>query len=346
MNYFCIWVQLPNVIFNSMTTACIIILNWQNWQDTVACLNTLIQLKSSLPFKIIVCDNGSQDDSFSQLSRWAYQHFPSDCHIFNAVQDAANLSKNLSNNHAKFTLIQTGKNLGFAGGNNVGIRYAMTDPDCEYLWILNNDTLVAENALEMLYCSAQHRPDVALFGSTVVDFSHPTVVQCAGGCRYFPWLTRFQNVFGGQSLHFVLSQPENIKLDYVYGAAMFIRTDVVRRIGILNEEYFLFYEELDYTHRLKQQGLQIGWCKLSVVYHKCSATIGQPQQNNKAQLRRATYYENLSTLKYTKNFHPLLLPWVLPFRFLVKFALFVVRRQHFLFPALLAAYRDFIFPRH
>lgn len=324
-----------------MTTACIILLNWQNGQDTIACLNSLIQLKSTLPFNIIVCDNDSQDDSFSQLSLWAQQHLPKDHHIFDAVQDAANLSKNLSNNHAKFTLIQTGKNLGFAGGNNVGIRYAMTDPNCDYLWILNNDTVVAENALEMLYCAAQHRPNIALFGSTVVDFFHPTVVQCAGGCRYFPWLTRFQNVFGGKSLHCVLSQPENIKLDYVYGAAMFIRMDAVRRVGLLNEEYFLFYEELDYTHRLKQLGLQIGWCKLSLVYHKCSATIGHSRQKDQAKLWRATYYENLSTLKYTKNFHPRLLIWVLPFRFFVKTALFIVRRQLFLFPSLLAAYRDF-----
>lgn len=324
-----------------MTTACIILLNWQNWQDTVACLNSLILLKTSLPFTIIVCDNGSQDDSFSQLSQWAQQHFPNNSHTFDAVQDGADLSKNHSNHHAKFTLIQTGKNLGFAGGNNVGIRYALTDPNCEYLWILNNDTVVAENALEMLYCCAQHRPDIALFGSTVVDFHQPNIVQCAGGCRYVPWLTRFQNVFGGKSLQFVLSQPENIKLDYVYGAAMFIQTAAVRRIGVLNEEYFLFYEELDYTRRLKQQGLQVGWCKLSVVYHKCSATIGQPKQNNRAKLQRANYYENLSTLKYTKNFHPRLLIWVLPFRFLVKTALFIVRRQLFLLPSLLAAYRDF-----
>jgi GT2 family glycosyltransferase len=324
-----------------MNKISIIILNWQNWQDTLACLDSLRQLESSASFAIIVCDNDSQDDSVAQISHWAQQHFPQNHAFINPTQNVVHLSKNLSNSHAKFTLIQTGKNLGFAGGNNVGIRYALTNPTCEYLWILNNDTTVAQNALETLHTCAQQRPDIALFGSTIVDFYHPTVVQCAGGCRYFPWLTVFKNVCGGKSLHFVNQQSENIKLDYIYGASMFLRVTAVQQIGLLNEEYFLFYEELDYTHRLKQHGQRIGWCKHSIVYHKCSATIGQPRQNDKTKLQRANYHENLSTLKYTKNFHPYLLIWVMPFRFFVKSLLFMMRRQFFLFSSLIAAYRDF-----
>jgi len=319
-----------------MNKISIIVLNWQNWQDTLACLDSLRQLESSASFSIIVCDNDSQDDSVAQISHWAQQHFPQN----HTIADAT--SQDGSYPHAKFTLIQTGENLGFAGGNNVGIRYALTDPTCEYLWILNNDTTVAQNALETLYTCAQQRPHIALFGSTIVDFYHPTIVQCAGGCRYFPWLTVFKNVCGGKSLHFVNQQSENIKLDYIYGASMFMRVAAVQQIGLLNEEYFLFYEELDYTRRLEQQGQHIGWCKSSLVYHKCSATIGQPRQNDKTKQQRANYYENLSTLKYTKNFHPYLLIWVLPFRFFVKSLLFVMRRQFFLFPSLIAAYRDFL----
>ena len=325
-----------------MNKISIIVLNWQNWQDTLACLDSLRQLESSANFSIIVCDNDSQDDSVAQISHWAQQYFPQDHAFLNPMQDAVRLSKNLSNSHAKFTLIQTGENLGFAGGNNVGIRYALTNPTCEYLWILNNDTTVAQNALETLYTCAQQRPHIALFGSTIVDFYHPTIVQCAGGCRYFPWLTVFKNVFGGEYLDFVNVQPETIKLDYVYGASMFLRVTAVQQIGLLNEEYFLFYEELDYTRRLKKLGQNIGWCKHSVVYHKCSATIGQSRQNDKTKQQRANYYENLSTLKYTKNFHPYLLIWVMPFRFFVKSLLFVMRRQFFLFSSLIAAYRDFL----
>ncbi|MEZ5672397.1 MAG: glycosyltransferase family 2 protein [Thiotrichaceae bacterium] len=328
-----------------MATVCIILLNWQNGQDTLACLNSLIQLDSSIDFSIIVCDNDSQDDSVAQITHWAQQHFPQDYLTIPPTQNAAYLGKNLSNNHAKLTLIQTGSNLGFAGGNNVGIRYALTNPTCEYLWILNNDTTVAQNALETLYTCAQQRPHIALFGSTIVDFYRPTVVQCAGGCRYFPWLTRFQNVWGEKSLDFVSTQSETEKLDYIYGASMFLRVAAVRQVGLLNEEYFLFYEELDYTRRLAQHGQTIGWCKLSLVYHKCSATIGQPQQNDQTKLQRANYYENLSTLKYTKNFHPYQLIWVLPFRFTIKSLLFMMRRQLFLFPSLLAAYRDFLITR-
>jgi GT2 family glycosyltransferase len=328
-----------------MNKVIIIILNWQNWQDTLECLDSLRQLETSMPFAIIVCDNDSQDDSVTQISHWARQHFPQNHAIIDATPPTAHFSNPPPKPHAQFTLIQTGENLGFAGGNNVGIRYALTDPTCEYLWILNNDTTVAQNALETLCTCAQQRPRIALFGSTIVNFYRPTIVQCAGGCRYFPWLTRFQNVLGGKSLDIVNAQPETVKLDYVYGAALFLRVVAVRHVGLLNEEYFLFYEELDYTRRLKNQGYPIGWCKSSVVYHKGSATIGQPQQNDKAKQQRANYYENLSTLKYTRNFHPSLLIWVLPFRFLVKSGLFIVRRHYFLFPSLIAAYRDFFKPR-
>lgn len=325
-----------------MNKISIIILNWQNWQDTLACLDSLRQLQSTVPFSIVVCDNASQDDSVAQILHWGQQHFSQHHRFIDAIQNEPNLSNNPSKIHATFTLIQTGNNLGFAGGNNVGIRYALSDASCEYLWILNNDTIVDQYALQRLYDCAQQHPDIALFGSTIVDFYQPDTVQCAGGCRYSPWLTRFQNVLGGKSLHFVKQQPEDIQFDYVYGASMFLRVTTVKHIGLLNEEYFLFYEELDYTRRLKKAGQHIGWCKLSVVYHKCSATIGQARQRDRAKLQRANYYENLSTLKYTRNFHFPLLFWVFPFRFFVKSILLITRRQFFLFPSLLAAYRDFL----
>ncbi len=322
----------------------IILLNWQNWPDTVACLESLRSLVYPGPIGLIVCDNASQDDSEAQILQWARQHYTSsEIGLFEVkpglpfpeVQSAA-LSP-------PFVFIQTGANLGFAGGNNVGIRYALACQQFDYLWLLNNDTITDPCALlNLCNCAAQF-PDMALFGSTLIEYYQRDTVQCAGGCRYFPKLTIFRQVYQGLTVAEVMQQNEkDITLDYVSGAAMFLRTVAVQKVGLLNEEYFLFYEELDYTQRLKRHGYQIGWCKDSLVYHKGSATVGSKREGNRDKLTRANYYENLSTLKYTANFYPGLLPWVMVIRFVLKALAVMSRGEFYLVRPLVRAYRDFI----
>lgn len=367
----------------------IIVLNWQGWRDTLVCLDSLRSLVQKVPISLIVCDNGSSDDSFAQILNWAQQYYmSSQMAIFDLEKEArseglgvrgkdiegvrskeqgvmslgglgktGNHSKfqekwpsinsinNINTNHPlPFVLIQTGANLGFAGGNNVAIRYALSTQQYEYLWLLNNDTVVDANALSALYEYAALHPQFALLGSTVIDYYQRDRVQCAGGCRYWPLLTIFKPVFGGQPLSWVMQYNVlvPIRLDYVFGAAMFLRVASVQKVGLLNEEYFLFYEELDYSQRLKQQGYQIGWCQKSLVYHKGSASIGTVRENHQEKLQLANYYENLSTLKYTVNFYPRWLPLVMFSRFVGKSLALISRRDFYLFTPLFRAYRDFI----
>jgi len=355
----------------------IIVLNWQGWRDTLVCLDSLRSLVQKVPISLIVCDNGSSDDSFAQILNWAQQYYTSsEMAVFDlgkegvrgkeqegvrskeqGVRSLGGLGKtgnhskfqekwpsinninNINTNHPlPFVLIQTGANLGFAGGNNVAIRYALTTQQYEYLWLLNNDTVVDANALSALYEYAALHPQIALLGSTVVDYYQRDRVQCAGGCRYWPLLTIFKPVFGGQPVSWVMQYNVPIRLDYVFGAAMFLRVAAAQKVGLLNEEYFLYYEELDYSQRLKPQGYQIGWCQKSLVYHKGSASIGSVRENKQL----ANYYENLSTLKYTANFYPRWLPLVMLSRFVGKSFALISRRDFYLFAPLFRAYRDFM----
>ena len=327
----------------------IIVLNWCGWRDTLACLESLQKLIAPFSITIIVCDNASSDDSFQQILNWAQQHYSvSEINVFSQeTEDKGQMRRKLPLSPAPFplypvpfVLIQTGANLGFAGGNNVGIRYALSQ-GYEYLWLLNNDTVVDAHALSTLYEYAVVHPQITLLGSTVIDFYQTEKVQCAGGCRYFPLWTIFKPVLGGQSVSAVMQHDETISLDYVYGAALFLKADAVKKVGLLNEAYFLFYEELDYAQRLKQQGYEIGWCKKSLVYHKGSASVGSVKEGNQEKLRRANYYENLSTLKYTANFYPQLLPLVMITRFLGKSLALILRRDFYLFAPLFQAYWDF-----
>ena len=205
--------------------------------------------------------------------------------------------------------------------------------------------MVDAHALSALSKYVTIHPQVALLGSTIIDYYQPDTVQCAGGCYYSPMLTVFKSVLGGQPLDKVMQNDETISFDYVYGAAMFFKVEAMRKVGLLNEEYFLFYEELDYSQRLKQHGYDIGWCKNSFVYHKGSASVGSTHEGNRDKLWQANYHENLSSLKYTANFHKYLLPIIMIVRFLGKSLALIRRGDFYLFAPLLKAYRDFIFPK-
>jgi len=301
---------------------CTIVLNWNNWHDTKRCLESLRPLAYLRLTDIIVCDNHSDDDSWFRISHWGKNNFPY--------------------SGQRFTLLQSGANLGFGGGMNIGIRHALTCQRYAFLWLLNNDTQVSEASLQALLHCAKQQPQTGIWGSTVTDMQAPYPVQTAGGFLYNPWLTRIRPHFAGKDAKQVMMLPANsVRLDYVYGAAMFIRCEALERVGLLCEDYFLFYEELDFCRRLQQAGYHLSWCPASLVFHQGSATIGTPAQGNRAKLRLANYYENFNSLRFTARFHPKILPIAWAARLVLKSLLLTVRGQFYLFAPLLAAYRDF-----
>ncbi len=318
---------------------CIILLNWNGWQHSLHCLDSLRPLLHDTHIRLILCDNGSNDDSWRHLRNWMQQAFaPDELAIWEKA--AAQTDKPPVNSaQARGTLLQTGGNLGFAGGMNAGLRHLLRYFACDYVWLLNNDLDIAADALQALLACSQAQPHWGMIGSTLLDAHDRRTVQCAGGCHYYPLLTLFRNLGQGLTFEQALELPDQ-RLDYAQGAALWLKTEALHKIGLLNEEYFLFYEELDYAQRLRRAGYAIGWCRHSRVYHLGSASIGARSQD-KAKLRRATYYENLSTLKYSRNFHPRWLWLIMPLRFVLKSLALLLRRQFFLFPALLQAYLDF-----
>ncbi len=313
----------------------IIVLNWNGWQHTLPCLDSLLPWVERGMAHLIVCDNASSDDSWARLHAWCQHSEP------------------------QITLVQTGHNLGFAGGMNVGLRLALARGGYEFVWLLNNDTLAEANSLDALLRCAQARPQVGLWGSTVAGMDYR--VQTAGGCRYNPWLTIFRNLRQGEDARTLLHEGgnaaedgnaatdgRNVRLDYVYGAALFAPMTSFQRVGLLAEDYFLFYEELDLCRRLRRAGLELAWCPASLVLHHGSASVNgdtaTPPQHSHSQRSsrlRANYYENLSTLKFTARFHPRLFPIAYVLRFTLKTLALLVTGRMYLWPALWHAYRDF-----
>lgn len=320
-----------------MPEVCAIILNWNGWQDTIECLDSVLLLKPCIE-TIIVCDNASSDVSREKILYWAGKHYnSSSILVLDQDTDIAGKSPPF-----QFVFIQNHSNLGYAAGNNTGIRFVLSQGAYEYVWILNNDTVVHPQALSGLLVYARSHPDVGILGSTVVHFVRKDRVQCAGGCRYYPLTTIFCPLFEGEILDDILCHRPKVRLDYVYGTSMFLRAKVFEGVGLLNEEYFLFYEELDFCERAKRAGFEIGWCPDSIVFHKGSSTIGRSDSSDSRRITFANYHENLSTLKFTRRFYPWALPIALVCRFVGKLIMIAKRREWYLIRPLIKAYLDFM----
>jgi GT2 family glycosyltransferase len=320
----------------------IIVLNWNRPIDTVECLESLLPYVKQQIATIICCDNGSTDNSLTIIRSWAKERFPSP--FVNEEWTGDDFSQRSKT--PGFILISVDVNRGYAAGNNIGIRCAIKMGGLDYLWILNNDTVVEKNALPELIAAAESFNSIGIFGCTLVDYDNPEAVQCAGGCRFYPLVTIMKNVFQGKKLYDVLNFKKNIRLDYISGASMFMRSSIPEQIGLLNESYFLYYEEIDYAKRLKiRTNYDIGWCKKSIVLHKGGVSTNRRSKKDSSGSWLSNYHENFSTLLYTLNQHRNLLPVAAPFRLTMKLATLVIFRRWRSFDPLIKAYWDFFFQK-
>lgn len=210
----------------------VVLLNWNGWQDTVKCIESLKSL--TYPnYEIVVLDNSSTDDSVAR------------------IREA----------HPDVTLIETGANLGFAGGNNVGIRYAL-DRGADYIWLLNNDTKVFANTLEALVTVAEDDHTIGILGSPIYEMDEPEILQ----------------TWGGGHINMVLGRATRCKKgdipDYVTGASMFVRGKVFDTVGLLDDKFFMYWEDADFSLRATKYGWKIYVEPQARVLHKESASVG------------------------------------------------------------------------
>ena len=213
-------------------------------------------------------------------------------------------------------LVHNGGNRGFAAGCNSGLRIAVGMPGVDFVWLLNNDTRVEPGSLAALVEEAGACPS-AVIGATVVRGDSPDVLQVAGGYRYQSALTRIRPNHAGLPRDLVESAPD-LAMDYVYGASMFFSTGLLREVGLLDETFFLFYEELDFCRRAVALGATLRWCRRCVVVHSESAAIGRGRLASVEQKKTAAYHEARSTILFTRKHHPAFIPLVLGVRLIVK----------------------------
>lgn len=219
----------------------IIIVNWNGKKDTIECLNSLQTIEFD-NFDVLVVDNGSVDDSVQEISR----RFP------------------------EVTVVATGKNLGFAEGNNIGILDAIKR-GAEYVFLLNNDTVVDQNILNALYRASRCVNDGAIIGAKILYYSDPTMIWYAGA-RWDSRHLKFHHI--GLREHDGEAYEKIAETDYICGCALFAHVNIFERVGLLDERFFLMFEETDFCYRAQRQGYRCIIVPEGKVFHKISVSFG------------------------------------------------------------------------
>ena len=215
----------------------LITLNWNRCEDTLACLDSL-QALTYPNCRILVVDNGSTDNSVAAVQT----SFP------------------------EVKLIETGRNLGFAGGFNMGIRYALSQ-GAEYTFLLNNDTLVDPALLDDLLKYA--RPEVGLMGPAIFYVDAPERIWSTGGGLH-PILMEMTGNHGRKQ-----ALPRTpIERKFLSGCALLIRREVFERVGLLDERFFMYYEDLDFSVRAGAAGFRLLLVPQARLWHKVSISSG------------------------------------------------------------------------
>lgn len=210
-----------------------IVLNWNKATDTLACLRSLDE-QTYPNCEALVVDNGSQDGSVARVRR----RFP------------------------QVTVLELAENLGYAGGNNRGIEYALRQ-GCEYVWLLNDDTTVAPDALQALMAEAQASPGVGFFGPMVYMLDDPHRILSAGGVFADRWQPQHRGI--GQLDQGQLAGTSEV--DYLSGCALLVSRKAIEALGMLDEDFFAYYEDVDWCYRAKQAGFGVLFVPKARVWH-------------------------------------------------------------------------------
>jgi GT2 family glycosyltransferase len=299
----------------------VVLVNWQRPDLTIGCLESL--WATDYPnFVSIVCDNGSRDESLARIQTWAAGR----TRTGGLKTESAMHSRN---GHRRFAwanlpseeltsgfewpehpwtwlyLIKVGRNLGFAGGVNAGIRLALANEATEFVWILNNDTVVAPDCLSRMVSRLTESPTASMCGSRILLYDRPEIVQALGGARFWRWASESRLIGAGTRASDVVNVPNVEKaLDHLLGASMLVRRRFLEDVGPMEESYFAYYEEIDWVTRARGR-CQMVYADKAIVYHRVGASSGYTPIS--------AFYFTRSRILFTRKFYPWALPTVITF---------------------------------
>ena len=301
----------------------VLLVNWKGWADTLECLESLLHLDYP-DFRIVVVDNASTDGSVGHIRNWAnnqfdlwkkigpFQDVPPTTGRAISFTEYDHGSAKRGGDHSRdafFTVLHSPENRGYAGGNNIGLRFVLARGDAAYVWLLNNDTFADKHALATLVARIQAKPKAGICGSSLLFYERPEIIQALGGGYYCPWLAIAWHV-GQRRLFSKQVNPDKVEryLSYIVGASMLVSVEFIRKVGPMTEDYFLYFEEMDWMLRAGKV-FSLSFAPGSIVYHKVGASIGTRTHPAQKSLL-CDYYSLRNRLVFTRRFYPWALPTV------------------------------------
>lgn len=298
----------------------VILVNWRRPADTIACMRRLADLAGN--FSVCVCENSSPDDSFPVI----HQGIASlGCSVVQESYAETRFQSGITDSQVGFKevlLTRAPSNLGFAGGNNYAFErwVEVFGMDFEYVWFLNNDTEPDQNCLSFMLEKFDDSSKVGIVGSTLVYYFDKKTVQALGGSVYKAGIGLMHEIGNG------VQWPSKVdefsvtrQLSYVCGASMLVSRQFIEDVGLMQDDYFLFFEEIDWSMRARVAGYSLAYASQAVVYHKEGASIGSGVGAKRSLL--AEYYGMRNKLLITWRFFP----WAIPSVWLISW-LQVARR--------------------
>lgn len=253
----------------------IIIVNWNGWIDTIECLESIFRNDYS-NYRVIVCDNDSQNNSVEHIKAWShgkisvwtypnnplrYLSYPpvsKSISYLETSRDTLEYTDNTIDREPSLILVHTGDNLGFGRANNIGIQYAFNH-NADFVWLVNNDTVIESNAISEMVTTAKMRSGIT--GSILKYYSQPSEIQVYGGGYLFRYTGRIKPEQKFQPTH----------LNFITGASFMIDRYTFDKLEGFDENIFMYFEDIDYCIRANQAKIAMT-CSNAVVFHKIGAS--------------------------------------------------------------------------
>lgn len=275
---------------NTKPSVAIILVNWNGYAYTRICLQSLFKIEYT-SFKVFVVDNGSTDGFISTLKA----------------------------EHPTVTFIESQKNLGFTGGNNLGVEEALSQ-EFDFILLLNNDTEVSPDFLSQLVLTYESNPHSGIIQPLILFNRDRDTIWSAGG-RFQYWLGRSKTIADRMSIG-EFSKNKPYKIDWATGCCMLIPRSVFKKVGLLNDSFFAYYEDVDFSLNVTKKGYDITLDPNSIIYHEAGAA--SKKQSSEGQLSPTVFYLNARNQIFQLRLHIGFPHFLIAFTYqIIKFSMWI-----------------------
>lgn len=255
----------------------IVLLNWNGHEDTVECLDSLKNLNYT-DFNIYLVDNNSESESVEYIKDYLKNQ------DYYSYETITSRQLNDYGGNVNLLFILNNVNAGFAGGNNVALDYLIKNDVCDYVLLLNNDTIVSSDFIDGLFDKYNEDDNTAFVGATHYYYDQRRRVQTVGG-GIIDW-------DHGECMA-IRQKDQYDSYDYITGSCIFMPIDILREVGPISMEYFMYWEDVDWSTVARKKGYDLKVSDYGCIYHKEGSSI--------KSLSRI-YYHTANRILFMKKF--------------------------------------------